>query len=133
MASKPIVGALLIGWMAALFRVTSSTTGRVMSLMVRSPLTLSLPSPAASTRVLLKVALGNLAASKKSALRRCSLNLGVNASSPDSGKVTCTLELPMLAASYTSVPSTLPKLANGLEKPKWFHWAMTLVWDGSSL
>src|SRR3546814_20911505 len=63
--SKPIAGRLVIGWSAALLRVTSSTTGLVMSLMVRSPVTFSLPSPAVSTLVLLKVAAGNLRASKK--------------------------------------------------------------------
>ena len=133
MASKPIAGALSIGWSAALLKVTSSTTGRVMSLMVSSPVTLSLPSPAGSTLVLLNFAVGYFSASKKSALRRCSLNLLLKASRPDSGKVTSTLEADTLSASYTRVPWTSPKLANGCEKPKWLHCASTLVWVGSRL
>src|SRR3546814_8699320 len=68
---EAVAGRLVVGWSAALLRVTSSTTGLVMSLMVRSPVTFSLPSQAASTFVFLKVAAGNLRASKKSALSRC--------------------------------------------------------------
>jgi hypothetical protein len=47
--------------LAALLRVASSTTDLVMPLMVRSPVIFSLPLPADSTLVLLKVAVGNLA------------------------------------------------------------------------
>src|SRR5690606_17418444 len=91
-ASKPIAGRLVIGWSAALLRVTSSTTGLVMSLMVRLPVTFSLPSPAASTLVLLKVAAGNLAMSKKSALSRCLSKSSEKLSMPVSGSVTSTLD-----------------------------------------
>ncbi|MNW03391.1 hypothetical protein D3C71_1993180 [compost metagenome] len=104
-----------------------------MPLTVRSPVTVSLLAPAASTLVLLKVAVGNLAASKKSALRRCSSNLAVKLFRPLSGRVTSTLDLPTSAASYTRVPSALPKCALGLEKPMWLHCTSTSVWVGSSL
>ena len=54
---------------------------------------------AASTRVLLNVICGWLAASKKSSLRRCSLNAGTWASSPLSGRVTSTEDWPTLSGS----------------------------------
>ena len=50
---------------------TSSTTGRVTSRTVRSPVTFQCRRRAA-TDVLLKVSVGYFSASKKSALRRCS-------------------------------------------------------------
>ncbi len=113
--------------------VTSRVTGLVMSLMVRSPVTVSLLVPLASTLVLLKVAAGNLAASKKSALFRCSSNLAVKLFRPVSGSFTSTVDLVTSAASYTRVPSAAPKCAVGWEKPKWLHWTSTSVWVGSSL
>ncbi|MNI81068.1 hypothetical protein D3C73_1376480 [compost metagenome] len=105
----------------------------VMSLMVRSPVTVSLLVPADSTLVLLKLAAGNLPASKKSALFRCSSNLAVKLFRPLSGSFTSTVDLVTSVASYTRVPSALPKCALGLEKPKWLHCASTSVWVGSSL
>src|SRR5690606_21938449 len=57
-ASKPAVGCSVMGCGPIWLRVASSTTSRVMSLMVSSPVTFSLPSPAASTEVLRKVASG---------------------------------------------------------------------------
>ena len=98
-ASKPIAGTFFIGCSEALLRVASSTTTLVMPLMVRSPVIFSLPVPAASTLVLLKVATGNFSASKKSALRRCALNLSLKPLRPDSGRVTATLDLVTSAAS----------------------------------
>ena len=50
----------------------SSVTGRVTSLIVRSPVSLYSPSPASSTLVERKVMVGYFSTSKKSALRRCS-------------------------------------------------------------
>ena len=74
-------------------------TGLVTSLMVRSPVTVSLLVPAAATLVLLKVAFGNLAASKKSPLARCSSSLSTKLFMAVSGMVTFTLDLPTSAAS----------------------------------
>ena len=132
-ASKPAAGTLAIGCSPPPLTVTSRVTGLVMPLMVRSPVTVSLLVPAASTLVLLKVASANLAASKKSALFRCSSNLAVKLFRPLSGSFTSTVDLVTSSALYTRVPSTLPKCALGLEKPKWLHWASTSVWVGSSL
>ena len=52
---------------------------------------------------------------------------------PDSGRVTSTVDLVTSVASYTRVPSALPKCALGLEKPMWLHCTSTSVWVGSSL
>src|SRR5690606_15772039 len=81
-ASKPSAARLVIGCAAALLRVTASTTGLVMSLMVRSAVTVSSPSPMTSTLVLLKVAAGNLAMAKTSALHRCLSKSSEKLSSP---------------------------------------------------
>ena len=51
---------------------TSSTTSFVTPCRVRSPVTLNFPGPAASIDFDLKVIVGNLATSRKSALFRCS-------------------------------------------------------------
>src|SRR5690606_35871532 len=98
-ASKPAVGVPLIGWSPTWLMVASSTTSLVMSLIVSSPASFSLPSPAASTEVLRNVASGNLAASKKSSLSRWSLNACTFDSRPDSGSVTSTLEADTSSAS----------------------------------
>jgi hypothetical protein len=113
-APNPTFASPLRPW-PALLSVTSSTTGLVTSRMVRSPVTLSLSPAPFSTLVLLNVAVGHFAASKKSALWMCLVRSGTSASRPDSGSVTFTLEASTLSASYTSVPSTLPKFAIGLE------------------
>ena len=44
-----------------------------------------------------------------------------------------TFDFDTSAASYTRVPSALPKCALGLEKPMWLHCTSTSVWVGSSL
>src|SRR5690606_2529332 len=98
-ASKPAAARLSIGCSAKRFMVTSSTTGWVLSLMVRSPVTLSWLGPAASTAVLRKVAAGKRSASKKSALSRWVSKSGTNEFSPDSGRVTSTDEADTLSAS----------------------------------
>ena len=79
--------------------VTARVTGLVMPLMVRSPTTVSLSLPADFTEVLLKVMFGNLAASKKSSLSRCSSKDCTCEFRPDSGIVTSTFESPTLVGS----------------------------------
>ena len=98
-AEKPIACFFSIGCSPAPLRVTSRVTDLVMSLMVRSPVTVSLLVPAAATLVLLKVAFGNLPASKKSPLARCSSSLSTKLSMPVIGMVTWTLDLVTSAAS----------------------------------
>src|SRR5690606_24787348 len=127
----PTAGWLVIGWVSTLVLVASRATGLVMSLMVRSPVILILSSPADSTAVLLKVACGYLAASKKSSLRRWSSNAFTCEDRPASGRMTSTLDAATLSASYVMMPSTWPKWAIGFEKPRWFHCATTSVWVGS--
>ena len=55
---------------------TSSATSLVTPCIVRSPTSLNLPGPAASARFETNVTVGNLAASKKSGLLRCSSRFG---------------------------------------------------------
>ena len=118
----------------ALLSVTSSTTGLVMPRIVRSPVTLSLLPRRRSTLVLLNVAVGYFAASKKSALCRCSSSVRhQRVEARHRQRDVRRWRLRPLSASYTSVPSTLPKLRDRVGETEVVPARETWVWLGSSL
>ena len=113
-ALAPMAGTFIIGWGMAWKDVTVSVTGLVTPLMVSWPSMDAGLSPSNTTLVDLKVALGNLAVSRKSSLWMWPLK---SAKPVLTVVVSITMSTaPVLAwASNTTVPVVLPKLLSWVE------------------
>src|ERR1700694_2837531 len=88
--------------------VTSSVTGLVLPRMVRSPVTLNLPSPTFSTLVDVKVMVGWFATSKKLADLRSASRLSFPVSMVVTSIVASAFDFAGSCSSYWTVPVVLP-------------------------
>ena len=109
---------------------TSSTTGFVTPFMVRSPFTLSFPSPAFSTLVDLKVIFGFFSASKKSGERRWSSRFCSRVSMLAVSITASTLDLVRSFSSSFTVPAVLPNSPRTLEIAMCRTVKLACVWLG---
>src|SRR5580693_2249564 len=87
--------------------------------MVRSPVTLSLSAPAASTFFDWKVIVGNFWASRKRGLRRSLSRISTRVSTEAASMAAWIEDLLRLAGSYTTLPLTLVKAPRTVETPRW--------------
>src|SRR5580693_166859 len=98
---------------------TSRTTSLVTPLIVRSPVTFSLPVPAASTFLDWKVMVAYFWASRKRGLRRSLSRISTRVSTEAASMVVWIEDLFRLAGSYTTLPLTLVKAPRTVETPRW--------------
>ena len=120
LALAPMASFLAIGWAMLAKWLTFNTTGLVTPLMVRLPSMVAGASPSNTTLVDLKVAVGNLPVSRKSAPWMWLLNRFEPVSTEVMSMVMSTE--PVLAAlSYTMVPLVLLNLLIWVDRPMWLY------------
>src|ERR1700683_213777 len=100
--------------------------------MVRSPVTFSLPSPAASTFFDVKVMVGYFCASRKRGLRRSLSRISTRVSMEAASMVAWIEAFEGLAGSYCTVPLTLVNAPRTVETPRWRTENCADEWGGSS-